>query len=98
MKLIPGSGFYMIQWENKGNKIAIKSWRIDRDENTIRQAENLANHPVIRERVCLMPDAHVGNYPLKIAKGLWAMSYMTGFIISKESFGERIRMKKDFMI
>jgi tRNA-splicing ligase RtcB len=51
----------MIQWENTGNNIPIKAWCVDRDENTIRQAENLANHPVIRERVCLMPDAHPGK-------------------------------------
>jgi tRNA-splicing ligase RtcB len=51
----------MIQWENTENKIPIKSWCVDRAENTVKQAENLANHPVIREHVCLMPDAHVGK-------------------------------------
>jgi tRNA-splicing ligase RtcB len=41
--------------------VPIKAWCADRDELTVRQAEHLANHPVIRERVCLMPDAHVGK-------------------------------------
>jgi tRNA-splicing ligase RtcB len=51
----------MIQWESTTNKVPIKAWCADRDEGMVRQAENLANHPAIRERVCLMPDAHVGK-------------------------------------
>jgi tRNA-splicing ligase RtcB len=50
----------MIQWENTENKLPIKSWCVEKDEKTMEQARNLANHPVIRERVCLMPDAHLG--------------------------------------
>jgi tRNA-splicing ligase RtcB len=50
----------MIQWENTENKLPIKSWCVEMDEKTLEQAKNLANHPVIRERICLMPDAHVG--------------------------------------
>jgi tRNA-splicing ligase RtcB len=33
---------------------------MEMDEKTLEQVKNLANHPVVRERVCLMPDAHVG--------------------------------------
>jgi hypothetical protein len=56
----PG-GDIMIQWEITSNKLPVKAWCIDRDEGTVRQTENLANHPALRERVCLMPDAHLGK-------------------------------------
>jgi len=50
----------MIQWENTENTLPVVSWCADADEGTRVQARNLANHPAARERVCLMPDAHVG--------------------------------------
>ncbi|MDR1787369.1 MAG: RtcB family protein [Treponema sp.] len=50
----------MIQWENDENALPIVSWCADADDLTKAQARNLANHPALRERVCLMPDAHVG--------------------------------------
>jgi tRNA-splicing ligase RtcB len=50
----------MIQWEKTGNVLPIKAWCKEMDEKTVEQAENLANHPAVRKRVCLMPDAHVG--------------------------------------
>jgi RNA-splicing ligase RtcB len=51
----------MIKWENTANAIRIKAWCVERAEGTVKQAENLANHSVIRERICLMPDAHIGK-------------------------------------
>ncbi|MHC6204502.1 RtcB family protein [Breznakiellaceae bacterium SP9] len=50
----------MIQWENNENKLPIISWCIETGPNMVEQAVHLANHPALRERVCLMPDAHVG--------------------------------------
>lgn len=33
---------------------------IDHDDKVFEQARNLANHPIAREKVCLMPDYHLG--------------------------------------
>jgi tRNA-splicing ligase RtcB len=43
-------------------KIPIKIWSdaIDEADGSIEQARNLANHPIARKWVCLMPDYHVG--------------------------------------
>ena len=41
-------------------KIPIKSWCDILDDGTREQALNLANHPVTRKWVALMPDAHAG--------------------------------------
>ena len=46
--------------EDDGVKIPIKSWCDDLDENALRQAVNLANHPVTKKHVALMPDCHLG--------------------------------------
>jgi tRNA-splicing ligase RtcB len=45
---------------NIENPIPIKSWCANADVKTLEQANNLAVHPVIKEHVCLMPDAHAG--------------------------------------
>ncbi|MDR2518125.1 MAG: RtcB family protein [Spirochaetaceae bacterium] len=55
----------MIQWEDTSNAIPIRSWCADIDETTRTQARNLANHPVVKEHVSLMPDAH-GGYGMPI--------------------------------
>ena len=41
-------------------KIPIKSWCKDIEENTLRQAVNLSNHPMLIHHVALMPDCHTG--------------------------------------
>lgn len=41
-------------------KIPIKLWLDEIDENTLTQAKNLANLPFAFKHVCLMPDAHSG--------------------------------------
>ena len=41
-------------------KVPVISWADDLDEDTIRQAINLANLPFAFQHVCLMADAHVG--------------------------------------
>ena len=41
-------------------KIPIKLWLDDIDENTLQQAKNLANLPFAFKHICLMPDAHSG--------------------------------------
>jgi tRNA-splicing ligase RtcB len=40
--------------------LPVKSWCETLDENTLKQASNLANHPVVFRHVALMPDCHVG--------------------------------------
>ena len=50
----------MIRWENNEYTIPIKSWCAEADQITLEQAKNLANHPVVKEHVSLMPDAHAG--------------------------------------
>jgi tRNA-splicing ligase RtcB len=43
-------------------KLPIKIWaaEIDETDGAIEQARNLANHPIARKWICLMPDYHVG--------------------------------------
>lgn len=45
-------------------KIPIKIWAENEDivdfDNALEQARNLANHPLVKKYVCLMPDFHVG--------------------------------------
>jgi tRNA-splicing ligase RtcB len=41
-------------------RVPIKSWADDADEETMRQTLNLANLPFVVSHVALMPDAHVG--------------------------------------
>jgi len=41
-------------------RVPIKLWLDDVDENTLYQARNLANLPFVFKHVCLMPDAHTG--------------------------------------
>src|SRR5262245_15977312 len=43
-------------------KIPIKIWSdtVDETDGSIEQARNLANHPIARKWVCLMPDYHIG--------------------------------------
>ena len=51
----------MIQWEIKDKaRLPVKSWCGDIDDGALKQALNLANHPVVTRHVALMPDAHVG--------------------------------------
>ncbi|MBP5639593.1 MAG: RtcB family protein [Victivallales bacterium] len=42
-------------------RIPIKSWCASIEEGTLRQAMNLACHPVLECHVALMPDCHIGN-------------------------------------
>jgi len=50
-----------MEWIKKGNtKIPIISWCKDIEEEAMRQAFNLANHPKLFNHVALMPDCHVG--------------------------------------
>ena len=41
-------------------KVPIKLWLDDPDENSLNQVKNLANLPFAFSHVCLMPDAHMG--------------------------------------
>ena len=41
-------------------KLPIKSWCKDVEDEALKQAINLANHPTIQMHVALMPDCHVG--------------------------------------
>ena len=41
-------------------RVPIKSWCGELDEECLTQAKNLANLPFVFKHVCLMPDAHVG--------------------------------------
>ncbi|NLL29213.1 MAG: RtcB family protein [Bacteroidales bacterium] len=41
-------------------RIPIKLWLDDIEENTLQQAKNLANLPFAFKHICLMPDAHAG--------------------------------------
>ena len=45
---------------NEQMKIPVKSWCEHIEEDAIKQALNLASHPVIAGHVALMPDCHVG--------------------------------------
>jgi tRNA-splicing ligase RtcB (3'-phosphate/5'-hydroxy nucleic acid ligase) len=46
--------------DGKKLNLPIKSWCQDIDDNALKQAADLANHPVIVKHVALMPDAHLG--------------------------------------
>lgn len=45
---------------NEQMKIPVKSWCENIEEEALKQALNLASHPVIAGHVALMPDCHVG--------------------------------------
>ena len=47
-------------FDKSRQRVPIKCWADDADDNTIRQAANVANLPVAVDHVALMPDAHVG--------------------------------------
>ena len=52
-----------MEWiKNSGTErgVPIKSWCKYIEDSALEQAENLANHPVIKLHVALMPDCHVG--------------------------------------
>ncbi len=49
-----------MKWVNSDNKRPIKSWCEHVDEDTLQQAANLANHPVVAKHVALMSDSHLG--------------------------------------
>lgn len=50
-----------MEWIKSENlRIPIKSWCNDIDEEALRQAINLANHPVTFKHIAIMPDCHVG--------------------------------------
>jgi len=49
-----------MKWENKENKIPIKSWCENLEEEALKQASNLSNHPRTFQHIALMPDAHSG--------------------------------------
>jgi tRNA-splicing ligase RtcB len=49
-----------MEWVNAENKVPIKSWCKDVDDNALEQAVNLANHPAVVRHVALMPDCHLG--------------------------------------
>ena len=50
-----------MQWVTGENaRIPIKSWCADVEPEAMQQARNLANHPVLRSHVALMPDCHCG--------------------------------------
>lgn len=44
----------------KGGKLPILSWCKNPEKSCVEQAINLANHPALIQKVCLMPDAHMG--------------------------------------
>ncbi|MDR3334679.1 MAG: RtcB family protein, partial [Treponema sp.] len=51
----------MIQWElTEDVRIPVKSWCRNVDDGALMQARNLANLPVVKRYVALMPDAHRG--------------------------------------
>ena len=51
-----------MEWEKfeEGYKVPIRSWCENLEEGALKQAENLARHPVVRHHVAIMPDAHQG--------------------------------------
>ena len=44
----------------EGGKLPILSWCKNPEKSCVEQAINLANHPALIQKVCLMPDAHMG--------------------------------------
>ena len=51
-----------MKWEKfeSGYSVPVKSWCENCEEGAVKQAENLAKHPVVFGHVALMPDAHQG--------------------------------------
>ena len=51
-----------MKWEKfeEGYSVPVKSWCENCEEGAVKQAENLAKHPVVFDHVALMPDAHQG--------------------------------------
>ena len=51
-----------MKWEKfeEGYSVPVKSWCENCEEGAVKQAENLARHPVVFDHVALMPDAHQG--------------------------------------
>ena len=51
-----------MKWEKfeAGYSVPVKSWCENCEEGAVKQAENLAKHPVVFDHVALMPDAHQG--------------------------------------
>jgi tRNA-splicing ligase RtcB len=51
-----------MKWIKGGGetKVPVKSWCEEVEPQALKQAYNLANHPVIAHHVALMPDCHVG--------------------------------------
>jgi len=51
-----------MKWRTKEDnwRVPILSWCEDVDEGALKQAQNLATHPVVFHHVALMPDCHLG--------------------------------------
>ena len=51
-----------MKWEKfeDGYSVPVKSWCENCEEGAVKQAANLAQHPVVFDHVALMPDAHQG--------------------------------------
>ena len=51
-----------MKWEKfeEGYSVPVKSWCENCEEGAVKQAGNLARHPVVFDHVALMPDAHQG--------------------------------------
>ena len=51
-----------MKWEKfeTGYSVPVKSWCENCEDGAVKQAENLAKHPVVFNHVALMPDAHQG--------------------------------------
>ena len=51
-----------MKWEKfeEGYSVPVKSWCENCEEGAVKQAANLAKHPVVFDHVALMPDAHQG--------------------------------------
>ena len=51
-----------MKWEKfeEGYSVPVKSWCENCEEGAVKQAANLAKHPVVFHHVALMPDAHQG--------------------------------------
>ena len=60
-----------MKWEKfeTGYSVPVKSWCENCEEGAVKQAENLAKHPVVFNHVALMPDAHQG-YGMPIGGGI----------------------------
>ncbi len=49
-----------IKYTRHGMKVPIKSWCEDIEEGALKQAKDLANHPIVFSHIALMPDCHSG--------------------------------------